>query len=228
MTPGAGLMTMFWLSSALSAEGSAIRIWRAAVAVPRRATAPKARRCRAAAARRRQAAHPASDQRKQRQTRFNPPDLTPTNFTRDPRRSPDRRTTRIRSLCSCGGRWPNVNAAPAVKLANLAVAAGKDALRIAAEIGDRFLDAVDRAAAVLHQRFDVLQPLPGEPRQIVGDDAEPRVTAHQLEWISLARYGFSSSNSKETPNDVAYHRPFTLGGASLQLIHKCRIENQVP
>ena len=37
-------------------------------------------------------------------------------------------------------------------------------------------------------------------------------TAHQLEWISLARYGFSSSNNKETPNDVAYHRPFTLGG----------------
>ena len=36
-------------------------------------------------------------------------------------------------------------------------------------------DAVDRTTAVLHQRFDVLQALPREPRQIVGDGAEARI-----------------------------------------------------
>ena len=64
MTPGAGLMTMFWPSSAFSADGSAIRIWRTlAAARHRSASAPTAHRCRAASGRRRAARSPASSDR---------------------------------------------------------------------------------------------------------------------------------------------------------------------
>ena len=64
---------------------------------------------------------------------------------------------------------------PPVILAHGPISPGNDALRVAREIGDGFLDAVDRAAAVAHQRIDVAQALVGEARQPGGDLAQPRV-----------------------------------------------------
>src|SRR5690606_6948478 len=78
---------------------------------------------------------------------------------------------------------------PAVMFPDRACAAAEDALRIALEIGDRLLDAGDRAARIAHQRLDVAQPLPREARQPVGDGAHAGVerVGHLAERLQRLR-----------------------------------------
>src|SRR5205085_9449390 len=82
------------------------------------------------------------------------------------------RSTRFCGSCYWGAPTPKSTPRPAIELPYLAFATRKDALRIAAEIGHRLLDAADRASAVLHQCLDIRQPLARETRQIVGYDAK--------------------------------------------------------
>ena len=166
MTPGAGVMTMFWPSSALSAEGSAIRICACARL---RAAAGRRRRQLIGVERRRAAAEQrAARQQQQPGTARLQHELPELQETRSPHAPLKMPAFPSHTVLRRAGRQCQRRARPSY-WRTVPSPAGNDALRIAREVGDGLLDAVDRAAAVAHQRLDVAQALTGEARQPVGD-----------------------------------------------------------